>query len=68
MPCHICTAGPGPLNAAQQQPTYVLQALGVLALIIAVHEAGHFAAARVQVRVLCACVTLHLAHAKNDLL
>eukprot|EP00983_Pelagomonas_calceolata_P122643 1160926-Pelagomonas_calceolata.AAC.3 len=44
----VLMAGPGPLSTAQQQPAYVAQALGVLALIIAVHEAGHFAAARLQ--------------------
>jgi len=44
----IAAIGPGPLSTAQQQPAYVAQALGVLALIIAVHEAGHFAAARLQ--------------------
>ncbi|KAF5827011.1 peptidase family M50-domain-containing protein [Dunaliella salina] len=44
----IAAIGPGPLSTAQQQPAYIAQALGVLALIIAVHEAGHFAAARLQ--------------------
>ncbi|GFH19584.1 PDZ domain-containing protein [Haematococcus lacustris] len=40
--------GPGPLPAALQQPLYIAQSLGVLAAIVAVHEAGHFAAARLQ--------------------
>ncbi|KAJ9519928.1 hypothetical protein QJQ45_014661, partial [Haematococcus lacustris] len=45
--CYLVT-GPGPLPAALQQPLYIAQSLGVLAAIVAVHEAGHFAAARLQ--------------------
>jgi hypothetical protein len=54
-------AGPGPLSTAQQQPAYVAQAVGVLALIIAVHEAGHFTAARVQVKIKDSFVVLECA-------
>lgn len=40
-------AGPQLLNV-DSQPFFIAQALGVLAAIVAVHEAGHFAAARLQ--------------------
>jgi len=36
------------MSQASQQPYFIAQALGVMATIVAVHEAGHFTAARVQ--------------------
>ncbi len=45
-----CLCAPtGGLPPAATQPLFVAQALGVLTAIVAVHEAGHFAAARLQV-------------------
>lgn len=41
-------AGPTPLPHQLQQPLFVVQALAILAAIVAVHEAGHFLAARLQ--------------------
>lgn len=40
--------GTGLLNESSSQPLFIAQALAVLTAIVAVHEAGHFAAARLQ--------------------
>ncbi len=46
---HMQCTGPGAGSGLDLAgPSSVLQALGVLASIVAIHEAGHFAAARVQ--------------------
>lgn len=54
-PCPVTAAGTsgflptGDPSSPFTQPLFVAEALGVLAAIVAVHEAGHFAAARLQV-------------------